>query len=102
MVEYSAGVRLHGVYPLGNRDRVIRLFEGNFLDSLSEAAQESPTSRRLPWRRTPIGVASRPGRSRTFAARLSAEYSPVELQAVCHRSSRWLAPGELNPSSLAY
>src|SRR5271157_3949210 len=54
MVEYSAGVRLHGVYPLGNRDRVIRLFEGNFLDSLSEAAQESPTSRRLPWRRTKV------------------------------------------------
>ena len=50
----------------------------------------------------PIGVASRPGRSRTSAARLSAECSPVELQAVAARLSRWSAPGELNPSSLAY
>jgi hypothetical protein len=50
----------------------------------------------------PIGVASRPGRSRTFAARLSAECSPVELQAVALHLSRWSAPGELNPSSLAY
>ena len=50
----------------------------------------------------PIGIASRPGRSRTSAARLSAECSPVELQAVADRFSRWSAPGELNPSSLAY
>ena len=50
----------------------------------------------------PIDLASRPGRSRTFAARLSAECSPVELQAVSDRFSRWSAPGELNPSSLAY
>src|SRR5208337_2122691 len=38
--------------PLGNLDPVIRLFEGNFLDSLREAAQESRISRRLPWPRT--------------------------------------------------
>ena len=50
----------------------------------------------------PIGIASRPGRSRTSAARLSAACSPVELQAVAVRFSRWSAPGELNPSSLAY
>ena len=50
----------------------------------------------------PIGVASRPGRSRTSAARLSAECSPVELQAVSVPSCRWSAPGELNPSSFAY
>src|SRR3954469_20385873 len=48
------------------------------------------------------GVASRPGRSRTSAARLSAGCSPVELQAVAVLFSRWSAPGELNPSSLAY
>src|SRR4051794_24283026 len=50
----------------------------------------------------PSVVASRPGRSRTFAARLSAECSPVELQAVALHLSRWSAPGELNPSSLAH
>jgi hypothetical protein len=50
----------------------------------------------------PIGVASRPGRSRTSAARLSAGCSPVELQAVAVPSRRLSAPGELNPSSLAY
>src|SRR3954453_20113338 len=50
----------------------------------------------------PFGLTSRPGRSRTFAARLSAECSPVELQAVALHLSRWSAPGELNPSSLAY
>jgi hypothetical protein len=49
----------------------------------------------------PIGLASRPGRSRTFAARLSAECSPVELQAASVCFSRGSAPGELNPSSLA-
>ena len=40
----------------------------------------------------PIAVASRPGRSRTFATRLSAECSPVELQAGGLRLSRraWL------------
>jgi hypothetical protein len=31
---------------------VIRLFEGNFLGSLREVAQESPISHRLPWPRT--------------------------------------------------
>jgi hypothetical protein len=50
----------------------------------------------------PKRIASRPGRSRTFAARLSAECSPVELQAVAVLFSRWSAPGELNPSSFAY
>jgi hypothetical protein len=50
----------------------------------------------------PINIASRPRRSRTFVARLSAECSPVELQAVADPHSRWWAPGELNPSSLAY
>ena len=50
----------------------------------------------------PIDLASRPGRSRTFAARLSAGCSPVELQAVALHLSHWSAPGELNPSSLAY
>jgi hypothetical protein len=50
----------------------------------------------------PINIASRPRRSRTFVARLSAECSPVELQAVAARHSLRSAPGELNPSSLAY
>ena len=50
----------------------------------------------------PIGAPSRPGRSRTSAARLSAGCSPVELQAVAVPFSHWSAPGELNPSSLAY
>jgi hypothetical protein len=50
----------------------------------------------------PSVVASRPGRSRTSAARLSAECSPVELQAASVCFSRGSAPGELNPSSLAY
>ena len=50
----------------------------------------------------PIDALSRPGRSRTSAARLSAECSAVELQAVAVPFSRWSAPGELNPSSLAY
>jgi hypothetical protein len=36
----------------------------------------------------PSGVADRPGRSRTSAARLSAGRSPVELQAACPRSRR--------------
>ena len=36
----------------------------------------------------PKGIASRPGRSRTSTARLSAECSPVELQAVCPRPRR--------------
>ncbi len=53
---------------------------------------------------------SRPGRSRTFVSRLSAEGSSVELRAVVDRaissirldSSRLLAPGESNPSSLSY
>src|SRR5262249_11278925 len=49
----------------------------------------------------PIGALSRPGRSRTSTARLSAECSPVELQAVAVAISRWSAPGELNPSSLS-
>src|SRR5271170_5828484 len=52
MVGYSASLGLNGVYPLGNRDRVIRLSEGDLLTSLREVAQESPTSRRLTWPRT--------------------------------------------------
>src|SRR5579872_5513005 len=48
-----------------------------------------------------MGALSRPGRSRTSAARLSAECSPVEPQAVAATISRWSAPGESNPSSLA-
>src|SRR6185437_14099699 len=50
----------------------------------------------------PMGALSRPGRSRASAARLSAEGSHVELQAVAVPFSRSSAPGELNPSSLAY
>ena len=34
--------------PLGELDQVIRLFEGNFLASLSDLAQESRNSHRLP------------------------------------------------------
>ena len=50
----------------------------------------------------PIAIASRPGGSRTTAARLSAGCSPVELQAASGCFSRWSAPVELNPSSLAH
>jgi hypothetical protein len=35
--------------PLGRLDPVIRLFEGNFLASLSQVAQGSRISHRLPW-----------------------------------------------------
>ena len=41
--------------PLGKRDPVIRLFEGNFFGSLSDVAQESRTLRRLAWPRTRPG-----------------------------------------------
>src|SRR5262249_56791298 len=50
----------------------------------------------------PIGALSRPGRSRTSAARLSAGCSPVELQAIAVPFSRWSAPVVSDPSSLAY
>jgi hypothetical protein len=40
--------------PLGKLDPVIRLFEGNFLASNRELAQESRISRRLPWPRTGV------------------------------------------------
>ena len=77
---------LHGVGPEGLEPSPNRLRAG------CAAAKTS----------VPIGIASRPGRSRTSAARLSAECSPVELQAASVCFSRWSAPGELNPSSLAY
>src|SRR5262249_53555802 len=35
--------------PLGDLNPVIRLFEGNYLGSISKAAQESSISHRLPW-----------------------------------------------------
>jgi hypothetical protein len=38
--------------PLGKLDPVIRLFEGNFIGCLSDLAQESRISPRLPWPRT--------------------------------------------------
>src|SRR4051812_24982769 len=50
--------------------------------------------------RSRFGLASRPGRSRTSAARLSAGCSAVEPQAASVYFPRWSAPGELNPSSL--
>ena len=49
MVEYSGDVRQHlWSTPLGNLDPVIRLPEGNFLESLSQLDQESRNSHRLP------------------------------------------------------
>ena len=71
-----------------------------------EGLEPSPNRLRAgrPATRTsvPIVVASRPGWSRTFAARLSAGCSPVERQAASVCFSRRSAPGELNPSSLAH
>src|SRR5271157_3881185 len=58
--------------PLGNLDPVIRLFEGNFLDSLREAAQESRISRRLPWPRTGTTF----GATREFRDRSSGDTIP--------------------------
>ena len=40
--------------PLGNLDQVIELSEGNFVGSLSDLAQPSRISPRLPWPRTPL------------------------------------------------
>ena len=45
----------------------------------------------------PIGVASRPGRSRTSAARLSAGCSPVELQAACDSLLPLVGAGGVEP-----
>src|SRR6185437_8532120 len=45
----------------------------------------------------PIGALSRPGRSRTFAARLSAGCSPVELQDVAVLLLPWFGAGGVEP-----
>src|SRR5208337_2036567 len=97
--------------PLGNLDPVIRLFEGNFLDSLREAAQESRISRRLPWPRTfraYFALILRPASwlallSRTFTFELALAGSPrtnVEYDYVGKQSIPTTGLSPASPTAL--